>query len=73
MRSQGNARIRSRLVKARSPARGRVRPRGGQGFSGPAMQSYDELEYGGIVRILESLEKRFAIRRADQPAEVVTV
>jgi fructose 1,6-bisphosphate aldolase/phosphatase len=44
-----------------------------QGFSGPAMLSYDELEYGGIVRILEKLEKRFTIRRAAQPAEAVTV
>lgn len=44
-----------------------------QGFSGPAMLSYDELEYGGIVRILESLENRFTIRRANQPIEAVTV
>jgi fructose 1,6-bisphosphate aldolase/phosphatase len=44
-----------------------------QGFSGPAMLSYDELEYGGIVRILERLEKRFTIRRVDHPAETVMV
>jgi fructose 1,6-bisphosphate aldolase/phosphatase len=30
-----------------------------QGFSGPAMLPYSELEYGGIVRILERLEERF--------------
>lgn len=32
-----------------------------QGFSGPAMLPYSELEYGGIVRILERLEKRFVV------------
>ncbi|MFU8795257.1 MAG: fructose 1,6-bisphosphatase, partial [Dethiobacteria bacterium] len=30
-----------------------------QGFSGPAMLHYSELEYGGIVSILEKLESRF--------------
>jgi fructose 1,6-bisphosphate aldolase/phosphatase len=33
-----------------------------QGFSGPAMLPYSELEYGGIVKILEKLEKRFTVR-----------
>jgi fructose 1,6-bisphosphate aldolase/phosphatase len=33
-----------------------------QGFSGPAMLPYSELEYGGIVRILDKLESRFVIR-----------
>lgn len=33
-----------------------------QGFSGPAMLPYSELEYGGIVNILERLEQRFRIR-----------
>jgi fructose 1,6-bisphosphate aldolase/phosphatase len=33
-----------------------------QGFSGPAMLPYSELEYGGVVRILERLDKRFTVR-----------
>ncbi|MEW6456966.1 MAG: fructose-1,6-bisphosphate aldolase/phosphatase [Acidobacteriota bacterium] len=33
-----------------------------QGFSGPAMLPYSELEYGGIVNILNSLDKRFQLR-----------
>lgn len=33
-----------------------------QGFSGPAMLSYQELEYGGIVKILERLESQFTVR-----------
>lgn len=32
-----------------------------QGFSGPAMLPYAELEYGGIVHILRRLEKRFTV------------
>jgi fructose 1,6-bisphosphate aldolase/phosphatase len=44
-----------------------------QGFSGPAMLPYSELEYGGIVRILERLEKRFTVRPAARPAEAVPV
>jgi fructose 1,6-bisphosphate aldolase/phosphatase len=35
-----------------------------QGFSGPAMVSYSELEYGGIVEILDKLESRFVV---DEP------
>ncbi|MBI3466293.1 MAG: fructose 1,6-bisphosphatase [Planctomycetes bacterium] len=42
-----------------------------QGFSGPAMLSYSELEYGGIVKILERLDKRFKVRPVAQPAEPV--
>lgn len=34
-----------------------------QGFSGPAMLGYDELEYGGIVAVMAELEKRFTVRR----------
>lgn len=33
-----------------------------QGFSGPAMLPYSELEYGGIVEKLAKLEKKFKIR-----------
>ncbi|UCC39186.1 MAG: fructose 1,6-bisphosphatase [Candidatus Aminicenantes bacterium] len=32
-----------------------------QGFSGPAMLPYSELEYGGIVEKLEKLEKKFKL------------
>jgi fructose 1,6-bisphosphate aldolase/phosphatase len=42
-----------------------------QGFSGAAMLSYSELEYGGIVRILEKLEPRFTIRPAVRLPEAV--
>ncbi len=44
-----------------------------QGFSGAAMLPYSELEYGGIVRILEKLESRFNVRPAvgtPEPAAV---
>jgi len=34
-----------------------------QGFSGPAMLPYKELEYGGIVEILNSLDKKFKVRK----------
>ena len=37
-----------------------------QGFSGPAMVSYSELEYGGIVKILAGLDDRFTIRQSPQ-------
>jgi fructose 1,6-bisphosphate aldolase/phosphatase len=33
-----------------------------QGFSGPAMLPYSELEYGGIVEKMEKLEKKFRVR-----------
>lgn len=33
-----------------------------QGFSGPAMLPYSELEYGGIVEKLEKLEKKFTYK-----------
>jgi fructose 1,6-bisphosphate aldolase/phosphatase len=41
-----------------------------QGFSGPAMLPYSELEYGGIVSILEKLDRRFSIRRTAKPQPV---
>lgn len=44
-----------------------------QGFSGPAMLPYAELEYGGIVKILESLQSRFVTRPAARPVEAMTV
>jgi fructose 1,6-bisphosphate aldolase/phosphatase len=34
-----------------------------QGFSGPAMLPYTELEYGGIVEILKRLESKFKVRK----------
>ena len=36
-----------------------------QGFSGPAMLPYSELEYGGVVEKLGHLEKRFTVRKED--------
>jgi fructose 1,6-bisphosphate aldolase/phosphatase len=40
-----------------------------QGFSGPAMLPYSELEYGGVVEKLGRLDKRFAVRGgAQKPA-----
>ncbi|MFO0841440.1 MAG: fructose-1,6-bisphosphate aldolase/phosphatase [Gemmataceae bacterium] len=41
-----------------------------QGFSGAAMLPYSELEYGGIVHILDGLEPRFQVREAGQPEAV---
>jgi len=35
-----------------------------QGFSGPAMLPYAELEYGGVVDKMNRLDKRFAVRKA---------
>ena len=35
-----------------------------QGFSGPAMLPYSELEYGGVVDKMGQLDKRFAVRKA---------
>jgi fructose 1,6-bisphosphate aldolase/phosphatase len=40
-----------------------------QGFSGAAMLPYSELEYGGIVRILQKLEARFTVRSAERTPE----
>jgi fructose 1,6-bisphosphate aldolase/phosphatase len=34
-----------------------------QGFSGPAMLPYSELEYGGIVKKMENLGPRFKVRK----------
>jgi fructose 1,6-bisphosphate aldolase/phosphatase len=43
-----------------------------QGFSGAAMLPYSELEYGGIVKILERLEPRFENRsRSERQAVAV--
>jgi len=41
-----------------------------QGFSGPAMLPYDELEYGGIVEKMNKLDKRFNVRKALEPVGV---
>ncbi len=35
-----------------------------QGFSGPAMLGYDELEYGGIVDKLKMIDRKFKVRKA---------
>jgi fructose 1,6-bisphosphate aldolase/phosphatase len=42
-----------------------------QGFSGPAMVSYSELEYGGIVKILADLDDRFTVREPTQVPQLV--
>lgn len=34
-----------------------------QGFSGPAMLPYSELEYGGVVDKMNQLDQRFAVRQ----------
>ena len=34
-----------------------------QGFSGPAMLPYSELEYGGVVDKMNQLDKRFVVRK----------
>jgi fructose 1,6-bisphosphate aldolase/phosphatase len=38
-----------------------------QGFSGAAMLPYSELEYGGIVKMLEDLDHRFRVRELAEP------
>ena len=43
-----------------------------QGFSGPAMVSYSELEYGGIVKILAHLDDRFTVRAPQEPELAAT-
>jgi len=43
-----------------------------QGFSGMAMLPYSELEYGGIVRILEKLNSRFTIHTGENKARAVS-
>lgn len=35
-----------------------------QGFSGPAMLGYDELEYGGIVERMGKIDKKFTVRKS---------
>jgi fructose 1,6-bisphosphate aldolase/phosphatase len=37
-----------------------------QGFSGPAMLPYSELEYGGIVEIMKELEGKFKVREVKE-------
>lgn len=39
-----------------------------QGFFGPAMLPYSELEYGGIVARLERLEREFVVREPERVA-----
>ena len=41
-----------------------------QGFSGASMLPYSELEYGGIVQILERLDKQFTVRTPAAAAPV---
>jgi fructose 1,6-bisphosphate aldolase/phosphatase len=43
-----------------------------QGFSGPAMLPYSELEYGGIVKILENLDSRFTVHKPAMQKEYAT-
>jgi fructose 1,6-bisphosphate aldolase/phosphatase len=40
-----------------------------QGFSGAAMLPYSELEYGGIVEVLERLDTQFRVQPAQAPSE----
>jgi fructose 1,6-bisphosphate aldolase/phosphatase len=40
-----------------------------QGFSGPAMLPYSELEYGGVVDKMNQLDKRFSVRDATGSAK----
>lgn len=42
-----------------------------QGFSGAAMLPYSELEYGGIVNIMERLQPRFEIKAPATPTAIV--
>src|SRR5690348_11069981 len=39
-----------------------------QGFSGPAMLPYSELEYGGVVEKMGQLDTRFIVRKEDHAA-----
>lgn len=41
-----------------------------QGFSGPAMLPYSELEYGGVVDKMKQLDQHFIVRKAAKPARV---
>lgn len=43
-----------------------------QGFSGPAMLPYSELEYGGIAKILEEIDHRFEVRAPAKPVAAAT-
>jgi fructose 1,6-bisphosphate aldolase/phosphatase len=44
-----------------------------QGFFGAAMLPYSELEYGGIVRILEKLDSRFVVRSSGASRRALAV
>src|SRR5487761_2793213 len=39
-----------------------------QGFSGPAMLPYSELEYGGVVEKMGQLDERFIVRKEKDAA-----
>src|SRR5205085_3565246 len=39
-----------------------------QGFSGPAMLPYSELEYGGVVEKMGELDGRFSVRKDEHSA-----
>ena len=39
-----------------------------QGFSGPAMLPYSELEYGGVVEKMGQLDERFMVRKDKEAA-----
>ena len=41
-----------------------------QGFSGPAMLPYSELEYGGVVEKMKQLDQHFIVRKAIKPARI---
>lgn len=41
-----------------------------QGFSGPAMVGFEELEYGGITERLERLDEKFTVRGPTEPEDV---
>jgi fructose 1,6-bisphosphate aldolase/phosphatase len=53
--------------EVRSRAAGKAIEIRRQGFSGPAMLPYSELEYGGIVDILERLDRKFRVRSTGKP------
>jgi fructose 1,6-bisphosphate aldolase/phosphatase len=41
-----------------------------QGFSGPAMLPYSELEYGGVVEKMKQLDEHFIVRKAAKPVRM---
>jgi len=40
-----------------------------QGFFGPAMLPYSELEYGGIVERMKAMESKFHVLGGKKPGE----